>query len=157
LYSPASEISERTAAKQALLFQKCRSFAPAIDFTKDEIETSVVARFEKQVERYAHELAVKTQEISYTYETLNHAANQLGRAVIDVLGADEEPVAYLLPYGAEQIVAILGILKAGKMYSPLDPSFPTTRLTAMLEDSQTRLIVTGAPNLLERLPREKSL
>lgn len=147
MYSPVLAIADQVSEKQTILFQKCRSFAPVIDFAEDEIETSVVARFEKQVERYADHLAVKTQEHSLTYEALNHAANRLGRAVIEQIGKDEEPVAYMLPHGVEQIIAILGLLKAGKMYLPLDPSFPENRLAAMLADSQARLIVTGQENL----------
>src|SRR5262245_36694974 len=62
-------------------------------------------------------------------------------------GAGEEPIALLFEQGAPVIAAILGVLKAGKIYVPLDSSYPRTRTAYMLEDSGAPLLVTSTTNL----------
>jgi amino acid adenylation domain-containing protein len=115
---------------------------PFVPFTKEDVEQSIPSRFEKQVRRNPHKTAVKTARHELTYEELNRAANRLARAIHARRGPAEEPVAFLLGHGAPQITAILGILKAGKSYVPLDASFPRPRLAYLLEDAQAGLLVT---------------
>src|SRR5205823_13197257 len=82
--------------------------------------------------------------------------NRMAHAILERRGEDEEPVALLLDQGAPVIAAIMGVLKAGKSYVPLDPQFPRARLAYMLEDSQAGLIVTSSRHLAaagELVPR----
>jgi amino acid adenylation domain-containing protein len=65
-------------------------------------------------------------------------------AVLTLRGERSEPVAILCDESAPLLAAILGALKAGKFYVPLDPSYPLARLRYMLEDSQAGLILTSA-------------
>ncbi len=118
-----------------------------VEFAKEEIEQSIPERFEKIVRLYSDRLAVKDRHHSLTYEELNNAANRLTHAIIAQRRSDAEPIALLLEHGVPMITAILGTLKAGKIYVPLDPSHPPARLTAIVEDSQTALIVTNYKNL----------
>ncbi|HEX7240528.1 MAG TPA: non-ribosomal peptide synthetase, partial [Longimicrobiaceae bacterium] len=60
-------------------------------------------------------------------------------------------VGLCLERGPEMMIAVLGILKAGAAYVPLDPAYPTERLAYMLEDSAARVLLTQA-SLAERLP-----
>lgn len=115
---------------------------PFILFPPEDIEHSIPGRFEKQVLLYPDRLAVKTAHQTLTYEALNAWANQISWALLERLGSGEEPVALLVEQGAVLIAATLGVLKAGKIYIPLDPAFPQARLAAMLADTQARLIVT---------------
>ena len=62
-----------------IIVPKPPSFIP---FEKEEIETSIPARFEKQVARYANCPAIQINEQTLTYKQLNQAANQLARAII---------------------------------------------------------------------------
>ncbi|MGH8069437.1 MAG: non-ribosomal peptide synthetase [Candidatus Entotheonellia bacterium] len=121
--------------------------APFVPLTTAMLEQSIPARFEQQVEIYADRLAVKTRSDTLTYAALNHAANRIAHAILAQRGTGEEPIALLLEQGAQLIAAILGVLKAGKMYVSLDPSFPQAQLTYMLEDSQAALIVTNDRHL----------
>jgi len=98
--------------------------------------------------RYPERLALKSGDQMFSYEALNRSANRLARAILAQQSEGEEPVALLLEHGPAVIVAILAILKAGKFYLPLDPTYPTARLAGILSDSQTRLIVTNRENLL---------
>ncbi len=113
-----------------------------VEFKKEEIEQSIPTRFEKQVTQYPERIAVKTRDCAFTYGQLNQRANRVAHALLYRQPRVEEPVAFLLGHGIPQIITILGILKAGKIYVPLDPSLPANRLAAILEDSQTRLIIS---------------
>ncbi|MFQ5874601.1 MAG: amino acid adenylation domain-containing protein, partial [Dehalococcoidia bacterium] len=126
---------------------RVRPTNPFVPFKKEEIEQSIPARFEQQVRSYPDRLAVKTRKHELTYEALDKAANRVARAILAQRGTGEEPIALLFEHGAPAIVAILGVLKAGKFYVPLDSSYPRARITSMLEDAQAGLIVTNNQHL----------
>ena len=136
--------------EQELIRAKC--FHPTgtfVEFKQEEIEQSIPERFEKIVRRYPERIAVKTHHHTLTYDELNKAANRIARAILARVGEGEEPVALLLEHGAFIIAAILGILKAGKIYVSLDPALPHTRAARMLEDSQAKLLLTDTKHLLQ--------
>lgn len=120
---------------------------PFIEFKKEEIEQSIPDRFEQQVRRYSKRPAVKTPTCQFSFEQLNRAANRVARAILGKRGEGAEPIALLLEKDASIIAAILGVLKAGKIYVPLDPSHPQAKSAAILEDSQAEAIVTNRRNL----------
>ena len=134
--------------QQQAIRDKC--FHPTgtfIEFRKEEIEQSIPDRFEEQVRRYPDRLAIKTRTLELTYDELNKAANRVAHAILAQRGMGQEPVGLLLENGITFIAAILGVLKAGKIYMAAPSSFPRTRITYMLEDSQAGLIVTDNQNL----------
>src|ERR687889_2317092 len=129
--------------------EQSRPFHPANDFIrfeKEETEQSIPQRFEQQVSRYPDRLAVKTRNHQLSYAALNKVANRLARALLAQRGEGAESIALLLEHNASMIAAILGVLKAGKVYVPLDPSFPYARNAYILEDSQAGLIMTNNEN-----------
>ncbi|HWD93730.1 MAG TPA: amino acid adenylation domain-containing protein [Verrucomicrobiae bacterium] len=79
---------------------------------------------------------------SFTYEELNWRANQLAQHLKFLGIGAESLVAVSMERSLEMVVALLGILKAGAAYVPLDPSFPADRLRFMLEDSKAALLLT---------------
>src|SRR6185503_10781293 len=95
-----------------------------IEFEKAEIEQSISDRFEKQVERSPDSLAIKTRNHRFTYRELNEAANRVAHTLFAKRGRREEPAVLLLEQGAPLIAAILGVLKSGKAYVPIDPAYP---------------------------------
>ena len=115
-------------------------------FRLEEVEQSIPARFEQQVASDPGKIAVGTAKQELTYDELNLAANRLALAILELRRAQAEPVAFLLSHGCPQIVAILGILKAGKIYVPLDPSHPPARNAAVLENALPGLLVTDNAN-----------
>jgi amino acid adenylation domain-containing protein len=117
-----------------------------IRFEKEETERSIPQRFEQQVSRYPDRLAVKTRNHQLSYAALNKVANRVARALLAQRGEGAESIALLLEHNASMIAAILGVLKAGKVYVPLDPSFPHARNEYILEDSQAGLIITNNEN-----------
>ena len=125
----AVELPWEQQAARAKCFHPTGTFIP---FPTEALEQSVPARFVQQVHRSPHRLAVKTRRHTLTYEALNTTANQVAQAILTLRPPGEEPVVVLLEHDAPLIAAILGTLKAGKIYVPLDPTFPQGRLAAVL-------------------------
>ncbi len=103
---------------------------------------SIVAMFEKQVEREPDALAVIFENSTLTYRELNQRANQLAHYLIRRGVQAETPVAICLERSVELVVGLLAILKAGGVYLPLEPSYPQERLTFTLQDSQAPLVIS---------------
>jgi amino acid adenylation domain-containing protein len=114
---------------------------PFIEF--DKREQSIPARFEQQVIKSPDKIAVKTKRYTWTYRDLNDKANQVAQAILE----QEERVALLFEHDAHQLVGIMGVLKAGKTYVPLDPDSPRERLEYIVQDSQASAILTNDQNL----------
>ena len=147
-------------SEQQAIWAKC--FHPSgnfVEFKKEEIEQSIPDRFEKIVRLYSHRPAVKTKNHLLTYEAVNQAANRVAHTILRQRGEREEPIALLFEHDAPMIVAILGVLKAGKMCVVLDPSLPRARTAYMLEDSQAALLLTDGKNLVSarELAQDESL
>ena len=116
------------------------------EFPKEEIEQSIPERFEKIVAKYPSRIAIKSKHQSLTYDELNKAANRVAHAILEREGEGNNPVAILMEHGVSVLVTIVGALKAGKIYVPLDPSYPLERLKFMLQDAQANLILTDHRN-----------
>src|SRR6266508_3721489 len=133
--------------KQLAIQAKClHPSATFVEFSEEEIEQSIPERFEKMVKLYPERIAIKTRDRAVTYDTLNKAANRIGRAILEEIGPGSEPIALLLGNGIDLIAALLGVLKAGKFFVAIDPSFPLSRIMYMLSNTETRLIVTKNEN-----------
>jgi amino acid adenylation domain-containing protein len=115
-----------------------------IKFHKVDIEQSIPTRFEQQVERCPKAIAIKEKNLAVTYTELNRRANHLAWAILDFLGHRSEPIVLFLDQGYLLITAILGTLKAGKFYVPLDPLAPPPRSASVLAETQTHLIITSS-------------
>jgi amino acid adenylation domain-containing protein len=84
---------------------------------------------------------------SMTYDALNRRANRLAHHLIGLGIGPDERVAICVERSFDLVVGLLGILKAGAAYVPLDPSFPAERLTYMLDDTASRLLITESGQL----------
>jgi amino acid adenylation domain-containing protein len=119
---------------------------PHIPFADDEIEQSIPERFEQQVRAAGDRLAIKSPERSFTYTELNQAANRLARKILSLRGERAETIAVMFDHGASILAAMLAVLKTGKFYLVLDPTYPRERLAYMLADSGAALIITDSNN-----------
>ncbi|MET8975604.1 amino acid adenylation domain-containing protein [Streptomyces sp. NPDC004539] len=86
-----------------------------------------------------------------TYRELNARANRLARLLISRGARPEERVALVLPRSARTVVAILGVAKSGAAWVPVDPEYPRSRITALL-DSARPLLVLCVRETAGRLP-----
>ena len=113
-----------------------------VDFEREELSQPIPARFEHQVRRHRGRIAIKTGADELTYAELNSAANRLARAILVSGGEGSEPVMLMFRQSSNAILGIMGTLKAGKFYVPVDPTQPEPRIRYLLADSQARLVVT---------------
>jgi amino acid adenylation domain-containing protein len=127
---------------------KCRHPSGAFDkFKKEDIEQSIPDRFRQIVTQNPNRLAVKTQDQQLSYLELNIAANRLAHGILRLRKKESEPIVLLLEQGISPIIAILGVLKSGKFYVPLEPSYPISRTNYILRDSKAPLILTNDSNI----------
>ncbi len=107
--------------------------------------------FEQQAERTPESVAVIAEASHLTYNGLNRRANHLG-SYLRALGVEAEVrVGLCVERGLEMFIGLLGILKAGGAYLPLDPSYPSERLSYMLENAQVPVLLTQS-HLRAHLP-----
>ena len=98
--------------------------------------------FEEVVQRQPQALAVVSETESLTYQELNSRANQVARYLRRRGVGPEMLVGVCMERCADMIVGILGILKSGGAFVPLDPGYPPERLAFMCEDARlTALLV----------------
>jgi amino acid adenylation domain-containing protein len=112
----------------------------------NSLPASIPGRFAAVVARHAGRIAISTPDAQWTYAELDQRSTALAAGILDRLGDATEPVALLMEHDSLLIAAILGTLKAGKMYLALDPASPAERLAAMLTDSRARLLLTDRTN-----------
>jgi amino acid adenylation domain-containing protein len=98
--------------------------------------------FEEQVTRTPNETAVIDQKNRLSYRELNDLANRLARRLVVKGVRPGSLVGVSLDRSVEMVIALVGILKTGAAYVPLDPSYPEQRLDFMVEDSQVNVVVT---------------
>ncbi|HEX8853029.1 MAG TPA: amino acid adenylation domain-containing protein, partial [Pyrinomonadaceae bacterium] len=98
--------------------------------------------FEQQATRTPDAVALIHQTQRLTYAELNRRANQLAHHLRSLGVCAESLVGVLMQRSVEMVVALLGVLKAGAAYVPLDPAYPTERLELMLEDTQAGVVLT---------------
>ncbi|MDB1089737.1 amino acid adenylation domain-containing protein, partial [Streptomyces sp. ACA25] len=99
--------------------------------------------FEQQVMRRPDAVAVSHGGSGLTYRELNRRADRLAHALIARGAGPDRLVALALPRSEELAVAILGVLKAGAGYLPLDPAQPKNRTQSLLRDSEPVCVVTS--------------
>lgn len=112
-------------------------------FAKSEIHQSIPDRFEYMVKMHAERNAVSDCGDTFSYKRLNEKSNQIAHLILEARGTSEEPVSFLLDQGTASIIAILGILKAGKFYVALDPFLSRSMLGQAIADCQPTLLVTN--------------
>ncbi|MEU2835285.1 amino acid adenylation domain-containing protein [Streptomyces lavendulae] len=92
-------------------------------------------------------VAVTFEGVSLTYGELNARANRLAHHLIARGAGVERTVALMLPRSPDMVVAILGVLKSGAAYLPVDPEYPAERIAYMLEDARPLLTLDALPDL----------
>jgi amino acid adenylation domain-containing protein len=100
------------------------------------------ALFEAQVARTPNAVALVSGAEQLSYAALDASANRLARHLAGQGIGPECLVALALPRSPAMVVALLGVLKAGAVYMPLDPGYPSQRLGFMLRDSRAACLIT---------------
>lgn len=150
---PACSISELPLLTENELHQITGEFN-----RKNEIDeapfagSSIHQFFEEQARKTPDAIAVICKESALSYAELNKRSNRLAHYLNSLGVKGETLVAICMERSLDMIVALMGILKSGAAYVPLDPDYPHDRLTFMLEDSGAGILITQE-SLSRRLPQ----
>ncbi|MFB9683728.1 non-ribosomal peptide synthetase [Amycolatopsis plumensis] len=105
-------------------------------------EATLPQLFEAQAARTPDAVAVVCEDRSLTYAELDDQANRLARVLLERGAAPERFVAVSLPRTERVLVALLGVLKSGAAYLPVDPAYPADRQELILDDAAPALLLT---------------
>lgn len=106
--------------------------------------------FEQEAARRPNAVAVRFEDQTLTYRELNERANQLAHRLRELGVGPEVMVGTVMDRSLEMVIALLGILKAGGAFVPLDLNYPAERLAFMASDTKAPVLVVGQ-KALERL------
>jgi amino acid adenylation domain-containing protein len=106
-------------------------------------ESTVAAVFAAQAQATPAAVAAIAGDTQLTYAALDRRATQLARVLLDHAGAPETVVAVLLDDAVTLSTALVGILRAGATYCPLDADLPYDRLRYLLVDTGARVLIAG--------------
>lgn len=124
--------------------ERCPSPGSFVPFRRDEIEQSIPERFASRVALAPDDIAVRTFTCELSYARLDGWSDAIASELLSRLGVRPEPVPFLMGQGPLAIATTLGILKAGKYYVPLDPSWGLQRAVDLVTALEARVIVTDA-------------
>ena len=112
---------------------------------------------EQQVKKNPDKTAIISNNISLTYDELNKKANSLAHYLRSIGVKPNTFVGILQKRSVEMIVSLLAVLKAGAAYLPLDSSYPKDRISYMLENSETQVVLTNESisNIIENTTVKK--
>lgn len=103
---------------------------------------SIPTMFEEAVNKFPNNIAISSNAGQFTYKELNEQANKLANSLIEKGLNKGDFVSIFMERSLETIISILGILKAGGVYVPLDPKHPEDRNTYIISDTKSPFIVT---------------
>jgi amino acid adenylation domain-containing protein len=135
--SPKEPLCASEAERQQLLYKW-----NTIEQETCYVSTYAHQLFEEQVSKTPSAVAVVYNDQQITYETLNAEANKVAHYLISKGIKKDKLVALYFERSIEMIVGLLGVLKAGGGYLPLDYNYPEKHLKFMLEDSESALILS---------------
>jgi amino acid adenylation domain-containing protein len=106
------------------------------------VNITLIEGIERQVRETPELIAVKDSHLKYTYRELNQRANRLARYLQNLAIGPENVVAICLARSVNMVVAMVGAMKAGAAYAPVEPDSPQERLSFMLNDLDAAAVIT---------------
>ena len=106
-----------------------------------DAEQTIVSLLARQVNETPDNIAVVYHDKRYTYREVDEISNGIAGYVQSLGLGQGDAVSILIPRCEWMVIASLGVLKAGCMYQPLDPSYPAERLNFMMKDAKAKLLI----------------
>ncbi|WP_230081971.1 non-ribosomal peptide synthetase, partial [Pseudomonas syringae] len=146
---------DRQLLEQVPLLDKAERQHLLVDLNATDVpypqDCTIHQLFEEKVQVQPDAVAVVHEAQRLSYAELNRQANRLAHHLIGLGIGPDDRVAICVERGVEMMVGLLGVLKAGAAYVPLDPAYPAERLAYMITDSQPAALLTQR-DLRKRLP-----
>ncbi|SEE15321.1 AMP-binding enzyme C-terminal domain-containing protein [Tenacibaculum sp. MAR_2010_89] len=142
-----SEVSILTTEEEDLLLGRVAN-SEGVNFNPKEQDLGntlpINVHFEKIVEKHSTSIAVIDKEVTWNYEELNSYANQIAHQLLTIGVKEEKSVGVYLDRSGEFISCMLGILKSGGVYTPLDTQNPSSRIEKMLSENEFSVLITSS-------------
>jgi amino acid adenylation domain-containing protein len=133
-----------TREAQELLRQEiARHSGKPLPFPDTEVDRPITARLADMVRLMPDHVMARSERKRLTYRELDLASNRVANALLRRSGPVPGAVGLLMPHDVEMLSALAGVLKAGKFYVPLDPSYPLDRLRFIVQDASMRTVVAA--------------
>ncbi|WP_295615101.1 amino acid adenylation domain-containing protein, partial [Chamaesiphon sp. GL140_3_metabinner_50] len=142
LYQTLAEVPMLTAAERHQLLVEWND--TRVDYPQDK---TIHQLFEEQAARTPDAIAVIAGNSQLTYRQLDEQANQLARHLRSIGVSAQLPIGICIERSVELMVGVLGILKAGAGYLPLDPAYPQARLALTIADTKIEIVLTSAATM----------
>lgn len=133
------------------IYARNRRFAVQIDEQGENYEfaPNIIAQFEKQVGRFPSNTALCFEDKVISYEQLDQSSTRISNALLENLKDTEKGIGLLLGHNPLMVEAIVGTLKSGRYYVPLDAFHPAERLAEILLDAECGCVLTENYQLQE--------
>jgi amino acid adenylation domain-containing protein len=136
-----------------------KHFADRVSQSVSVLDSTIHHNFEVLAQQIPNETALILPDLphgrqisaSLTYSELNRRADLLSRQLVEIGVKADQFIAVFMDRSVEMIVALLGILKAGAAYVPLDPAYPMEKLSFMLEDTNAPVLISQS-HLIDSFP-----
>jgi amino acid adenylation domain-containing protein len=135
-------LDEADAARLRAGSLRARPTGPAVPFEEADLAGSIVDRFDRQVHQHHSSVAVLTRNERWTYGRLYDVSRRLAAALHAAGICEGKRVALLFDHGGAMVAGMIGVLRAGAAYVPLDRAHPSKRLALVAQDAEVAAIVT---------------
>ncbi|MBV9788201.1 MAG: amino acid adenylation domain-containing protein, partial [Chloroflexi bacterium] len=149
---PELPIARLPLLTEAETQQQTQWNATAIDY---DLSQPLHTLIEAQVARAPEAVALVFEDTSLTYRELNARANQLAQHLLALGVQPETLIGMCVERSLELVIGLLGILKAGCAYVPIDPSYPRERLQFLIGDAQVPVLLTQE-HIAAQLPEHQA-
>src|SRR5262249_709322 len=122
------------------------SNGPTVEYP---VNQSLAQAFEKQVALTPQRVAAVAHGEALDYASLNERANRIAHLLRGLGSQPNTPVGVMIPRGLNYLAAVLGIVKAGGAFLPVDTAYPAERLRYMVEDSDCSVLLATEASLTE--------
>ena len=108
---------------------------------------TIVNKFKDIVQRHPNNIAINSGDKKLSYEKLNEYANKVANSIRTSTENHHNNIALLFDHSEDMIIGILGVLKAGRTYVPIDPLYPLERAQKIIKDSGSFTLITNTNEL----------
>ena len=146
-----NNLSMLTAAEEKMVFQSFNTTEVA--YPKDK---TLVDLFGEQVVKTPNAIAIAFEGLELTYQELDQKSNQLAHYLRSKGIEAESLVGICIDRSLEMMIGILGILKSGGAYVPIDPKYPTARINYIIDDAAIDFVLSSS-DAIEALQHKEKL